>query len=102
MQPFCQNPALSRSLESELESAVKSGELKLSSKNLKDFPRHGERFNLSDTTLAGKNTLALHYCPLVKLWQGLEITIPCLVCTSIFYLIIYAILHCHAVELQVF
>ena len=73
MQPFCQNPALSRSLESELESAVKSGELKLSSKNLKDFPRHGERFNLSDTTLAGKNTL--HYCLWVKLWQGLEITI---------------------------
>jgi len=52
MQPFCQNPQLSRSLESELESAVKSGELKLQSKNLKDFPKHGDRYNLQDTTLA--------------------------------------------------
>jgi len=52
MQPFCQNPQLSRSLESELECAVKSGELKLQSKNLKDFPKHGDRYNLQDTTLA--------------------------------------------------
>ena len=43
MQPFCQNPQLSRSLESELESAAKSGELKLQGKNLKDFPRLGDR-----------------------------------------------------------
>ena len=54
MQPFCQNPQLSRSLESELECAVKSGELKLQSKNLKDFPKHGDRYNLQDTTLAGE------------------------------------------------
>ena len=53
MQPFCQNTQLSRSLESELENAVKTGELKLSSKNLKDFPKHGERYNLQDTILAG-------------------------------------------------
>jgi len=52
MQPFCQNPQLSRSLESELESAVKSGELKLQSKNLKDFPKCGDRFNLKDTVIA--------------------------------------------------
>ena len=57
MQPFCQNPQLSRSLESELESAVKSGELKLQSKNLKDFPKHGDRYNLQDTTLAGEENV---------------------------------------------
>ena len=57
MQPFCQNPQLSRSLESELECAVKSGELKLQSKNLKDFPKHGDRYNLQDTTLAGEQYL---------------------------------------------
>ena len=54
MQPFCQNPQLSRSLESELESAAKSGELKLQGKNLKDFPRLAtDRYKLQDTTLAG-------------------------------------------------
>lgn len=53
MQPFCQNSQLSRSLESELENAVKTGELKLSAKNLRDFPRHGDRYNLQDTILAG-------------------------------------------------
>lgn len=52
MQPFCQNSQLSRSLESELENAVKTGELKLSAKNLKDFPKHGERYNLQDTIIA--------------------------------------------------
>ena len=55
MQPFCQNPQLSRSLESELESASKSGELKLQGKNLKDFPRLGDRYKLQDTTLAGRS-----------------------------------------------
>lgn len=53
MQPLGQNPQLSRSLESELESAVKTGELKLSAKNLRDFPKHGDRYNLRDTLLAG-------------------------------------------------
>ena len=95
MQPFCQNPALSRSLESELESAVKSGELKLSSKNLKDFPRHGERFNLSDTTLAGKNTLAL--LSVGKTLAGVRnyntLHTSCQFCTFIFHLIIHAFLH---------
>ena len=57
MQPFCQNPQLSRSLESELESAAKSGELKLQGKNLKDFPRLGDRYKLQDTTLAGLSQL---------------------------------------------
>ena len=59
MQPFCQNPQLSRSLESELESASKSGELKLQGKNLKDFPRLGDRYKLQDTTLAGTSQPAL-------------------------------------------
>ena len=55
MQPFCQNSQLSRSLESELENAVKTGELKLSAKNLRDFPKHGDRYNLQDTILAGNH-----------------------------------------------
>lgn len=54
MQPFCQNPQLSRSLENELECAVKSGELKLQAKNLKEFPKSGDRYKLQDTTLAGR------------------------------------------------
>ena len=61
MQPFCQNPQLSRSLESELESASKSGELKLQGKNLKDFPRLGDRYKLQDTTLAGTSQPALSF-----------------------------------------
>ena len=61
MQPFCQNPQLSRSLESELESAAKSGELKLQGKNLKDFPRLGDRYKLQDTTLAGWPQPALSF-----------------------------------------
>ena len=61
MQPFCQNPQLSRSLESELESASKSGELKLQGKNLKDFPRLGDRYKLQDTTLAGTSQSALSF-----------------------------------------
>ena len=59
MQPFCQNSQLSRSLESELENAVKTGELKLSAKNLRDFPKHGDRYNLQDTILAGNYELII-------------------------------------------
>ena len=61
MQPFCQNSLLSRSLESELENAVKTGELKLSAKHLKDFPKHGERYNLQDTIIAGTFILLQYY-----------------------------------------
>lgn len=43
---------LTRSLESELESAVKSGELKLNCKNLREFPNHGDKYDLRDTVLA--------------------------------------------------
>ena len=47
-------PQLTRSLESELESASKSGELKLQCKNLREFPNHGNKYDLRDTVMAGE------------------------------------------------
>lgn len=44
---------LTRSLERILEDANLSGELKLSGRKLKDFPKTG-KYNLSDTVIAGK------------------------------------------------
>lgn len=48
---------LTRSLERILEEAHLSGELKLSGRKLKDFPKVGKtgsKYNLSDTVIAGK------------------------------------------------
>lgn len=45
---------LSRSLERILEDAALSGELKLSCRKLKDFPKIISKYNLSDTVIAGK------------------------------------------------
>lgn len=45
---------LSRSLERILEDAALSGELKLSCRKLKDFPKIITKYNLSDTVIAGK------------------------------------------------
>lgn len=42
-----------RSLEKILEEAHLSGELKLSGRKLKDFPRTGGKYDLSDTIIAG-------------------------------------------------
>lgn len=44
---------LTRSLERILEEAHFSGELKLSNRKLKDFPKSATKFNLSDTVIAG-------------------------------------------------
>lgn len=44
---------LSRSLERILEDANLSGELKLSGRKLKDFPKAAGKYNLSDTVIAG-------------------------------------------------
>lgn len=44
---------LSRSLERILEDAALSGELKLSCRKLKDFPKIISKYNLSDTVIAG-------------------------------------------------
>lgn len=46
---------LTRSLERILEDAHLSGELKLSNRKLKDFPKASSKYNLSDTVIAGKN-----------------------------------------------
>ncbi|CAH0556885.1 unnamed protein product [Brassicogethes aeneus] len=43
---------LTRSLERILEEANQSGELKLSNRKLKDFPKANEKYNLSDTVIA--------------------------------------------------
>lgn len=45
---------LTRSLERILEDANLSGELKLSGRKLKDFPKAAGKFNLSDTVIAGE------------------------------------------------
>ncbi len=45
---------LSRSLERILEDAALSGELKLSCRKLKDFPKIITKYNLSDTVIAGE------------------------------------------------
>lgn len=45
---------LTRSLERALEEASVSGELKLSNRKLKDFPKTNEKYKLSDTVVAGK------------------------------------------------
>lgn len=45
---------LTKSLERILEEAHLSGELKLSGRKLKDFPRTGGKYDLTDTVIAGK------------------------------------------------
>lgn len=51
--PMQQNQ-LTRSLERILEDAHLSGELKLSGRKLKDFPKVAGKYNLNDTVIAGK------------------------------------------------
>lgn len=46
---------LTRSLEKILEDANLSGELKLSGRKLKEFPK--AKYDLSDTVFAGKSTI---------------------------------------------
>lgn len=45
---------LTRSLERILEEAHVSGELKLSGRKLKDFPKAAGKYNLNDTVIAGE------------------------------------------------
>lgn len=49
-----QTSQLSRSLERILEDAHVSGELKLSGRKLRDFPKAAGKYNLNDTTIAGE------------------------------------------------
>ena len=44
---------LARSLERILEEAHLSGELILTNRKLKDFPKTGTKYNLNDTVIAG-------------------------------------------------
>jgi len=45
---------LTRSLEKILEDAHLSGELRLSGKKLREFPKSGGKYDLSDTVIAGR------------------------------------------------
>lgn len=47
------NANLTRNLERIFEDCARSGELKLSNRKLKEFPKTYGKFNLSDTTFAG-------------------------------------------------
>lgn len=54
-QQQLQQNQLTRSLERILEDAHLSGELKLSGRKLKDFPKAAGKYNLSDTVIAGES-----------------------------------------------
>lgn len=48
------SPKLSRTLDRVLEDAQYTGELILSGRKLKDFPKIASKYDLDDTTCAGK------------------------------------------------
>lgn len=52
---------LSRSIERLLEEAHLSGELNLNGRKLKEFPRTGGKYDLTDTVLAGGPLFSLSY-----------------------------------------
>lgn len=55
---------LTRSLERILEEAHLSGELKLSGRKLKDFPKVGKaKYNLQDTVIAGESLRGPSFFP---------------------------------------
>lgn len=56
---------LTRSLERILEDANQSGELKLSNRKLKDFPKASTKYNLSDTVIAGREVVS---CRIIHLF----------------------------------
>lgn len=51
---------LTRSLERILEDANQRGELKLSNRKLKDFPKSSSKNNLSDTVVAGEQMFVIY------------------------------------------
>lgn len=52
--PMLGHSQLTRSLERILEEAHFSGELILTNRKLKDFPKMGTKFSLTDTVIAGE------------------------------------------------
>lgn len=50
-----QQNQLTRSLERILDEAHISGELRLSGRKLKDFPKAAGKYNLNDTVIAGES-----------------------------------------------
>lgn len=66
---------LTRSLERILEDANLSGELKLSNRKLKDFPKASSKYNLSDTVIAGWFFFS-HHTPLMCHVVQLYIYLP--------------------------
>lgn len=63
---------LTRSLERILEEAHVSGELKLSGRKLKDFPKAAGKYNLNDTVIAGEyfqlSLSHVHVCVCMCVW----------------------------------
>jgi hypothetical protein len=66
MSPQLSNQ-LTRSLEKILEEAHLGGELKLSGRKLKEFPRTGGKYDLSDTVFAGKNAQKINI-RMINVW----------------------------------
>lgn len=54
-----------------IEEAHLSGELKLSGRKLKDFPKAAAKYNLSDTVIAGKPYRPLNYVSIVYFYMRL-------------------------------
>lgn len=70
---------LSRSLERILEDAALSGELKLSCRKLKDFPKIISKYNLSDTVIAGKLTSIIYKFTFLVLSNQYKTNIPSII-----------------------
>lgn len=54
---------LTRSLERILEEACLSGELVLTNRKLKDFPKCGSKYDLTDTVIAGESFISFSINP---------------------------------------
>ena len=58
----CLHNSSSLSLEKLLHSASTTGDLNLAGRNLKEFPKHCCKYQLNDTTSAGKTEYHNIYC----------------------------------------
>ena len=58
----CLHNSSSLSLEKLLHSASTTGDLNLAGRNLKEFPKHCCKYQLNDTTSAGKTEYHSIYC----------------------------------------
>lgn len=52
---------LNRNLERLIEDAQLSGELRISSRRLREFPKVALKYNLNDTVYGGKYLISCHF-----------------------------------------